>query len=129
MTPYVRAWLDAFWFTQAVEVPIYVLALRTRRQRPGAERDALDRLPVQIAVAFAASLITHPIVWFVIPHIPDQSYRVFIVRAEAFAWIAEAIWFWALGGFKYGRALLVSLLANAASAGIGEILRHFFGWP
>jgi hypothetical protein len=129
VTPYVRQWFDAFWFTQAVEVPIYVAALRRLRQRDRAAPDWLDRLPWQIAVAFAASLLTHPIVWFVIPHIPHQTYRQFIVRAEGFAWVAEALWVAGIGGFRYGRALLVSLAANAASAGLGELCRYFIGWP
>lgn len=129
MTPYVRAWFDAFWFTQAVEVPIYVAALRALRRREGAAPGPLDRLPVQIALAFGASLMTHPIVWFVIPKIPHRNYTEFVIRAEAFAWVAEGIYLWALGGVRYGRALLLSLLANAASAGLGEILRYFVGWP
>ncbi len=121
MSPDLRAWLDAFLFTQAVEVPIYVAAMR--RLRPP--------VPVVTAVAigFGASLITHPIVWFEIPRLPFRSYEQMVACAEAFAVVAEGLWLYAVGVFPMRRAMLVSLVANAASATLGLVLRYYVGWP
>ena len=122
------AWLVAFVFTQCIEIPIYVRALRGR--------------PV---VAFGASAITHPIVWFVIPRMWVRSYLsliawspLFIVRApiaryacmvllaESFAIAVEALY---LRAFDVRRAFAWSLLANGASVTLGLLSRAAFGWP
>ncbi len=103
-------WLNAFIFTQLVEVPIYV------RFIPGEHRAAR---------AFVASLVTHPIVWFVIPLL-ELPYYPYAFVAELFAWLTEAVYMHWLG---VRRPLLVSLLANAASAGLGPICRELIGWP
>src|SRR5262249_35014609 len=55
-------WIYAFLFTQAVEVPIYVFALRG-----GPETPPQRALAKRVLIAFGASALTHPIVWFVIP--------------------------------------------------------------
>ena len=112
-------WVVAFAFTQAVEVPLWVLALdgyRTPRQRRA----------TQAAIAFGASALTHPIVWFVFPRIVPFGYVVMVAAAEAFAVVAEAIYMRAFG-LRY--ALLWSLLINGASAGLGFACRAAFGWP
>lgn len=124
-TKAITAWLSGFLFTQAVEVPLYVAAMRA-----WADEDApfRPRLPAQIAVAFGASLITHPVVWFVIPRIPG-SYELMMVRAELFAVVVEALYLYALGVFRMRRAAAVSLLANGASFSLGLLSRWLFGWP
>jgi len=117
------AWLGAFLFTQAVEVPIYLSALRraddanTRAPRPLARR---------LVLAFGASMITHPIVWFVIPLLPYRHYWEMVLRAEAFAFAVEGIYLGALG---VQRPFLWSLVANGASVTLGLTSRHLFGWP
>lgn len=123
----VGRWALAFVLTQAIEVPIYVRGLKAR---PG--------------VAFAASAITHPVVWWVMPAVwraayvaargMDRGFRLgevgyfvgYGVVAEGFAVGVEAAWFRMLG---YRRALLWSVLANGASALTGLGLRAVFGWP
>jgi hypothetical protein len=119
-----RAWLSAFLFTQAVEVPIYVVALR----RWG-DRARFGALPVAVAVGFGASLLTHPIVWFEIPRMPFRSYGEMVAFAETFAVVAEGLYLYAVGAFVFRRAMLVSLLANGASASLGLVLRELVGWP
>ncbi|MCC6551948.1 MAG: hypothetical protein IT372_02855 [Polyangiaceae bacterium] len=105
-----KAWLSAFLFTQVVEVPIY-------RGLAGT-----GWLP-----AFGASALTHPIVWFVIPSLWRDNYWGMVALAETFAVVAEAIY---LGvGFGVKHPLRWSLLANAASAGLGLASRAAFGWP
>ena len=119
MSPALGAWLSAFLFTQAVEIPIY-----TR---------ALGRVPhglaVKIAIAFGASALTHPIVWFVIPGLLTRSYEEMVVGAELFAVLVEGFYLHALGVFDLRRAMLWSLLANASSASLGLASRAIFGWP
>jgi hypothetical protein len=107
---YLQAWLVAFIFTQMVEVPIYAVGLRVR-----------------IAVAFGASAITHPIVWFVIFRFLPLSYFWLAVSAEAFAFAVEAAYFALL--FRRPRAWLWSAVANAASFGTGMLSRWLFGTP
>jgi hypothetical protein len=107
----IRPWLIAFAFTQLVEVPIYSVGLRCN-----------------VLVAFGASAITHPIVWFVIcgPYW-DAGYWTKVVVAELFAWSVEACYFAFL--FKKRRAWLWSLVANGASLGAGLASRALFGVP
>jgi hypothetical protein len=107
---YVQAWLQAFAFTQMVEVPIYVVGLR-----------------VSVPAAFVASAITHPVIWFVIfPYLP-LPYAWTVVCAEAFAYLVEAAYFaWLL---RRRRAWLWSAVANGASFGVGMLARWLFGAP
>lgn len=108
-------WLSAFVFTQLVEVPIYAAFMR------GDDRP----VPRRAALAFVASAFTHPIVWFVLTHL-RLPYGSYAFVAELFAWLAEAVYMFALG---VRRPLLASLVANATSAGVGHISRETFGWP
>src|SRR5689334_18085550 len=98
MSPALSAWLSGFAFTQIVEVPIYVAAMR---RTPSDDHPLLRRLPVQIALAFGASLVTHPIVWFVIPRIRFDSYGQMVACAESFAVAVEALYFYALYVFDF----------------------------
>ena len=99
------AWLRAFAFTQIIEVPIY--------------RRALDG---RTAVAFGASLITHPIVWLAsIPLSPKLGLWPYIALAELFAWLVEA-GYMHLFGLK--RALMWSAIANGASFGLGTAAHY-----
>ena len=114
-------WLLAFAVTQVVECPIYVAALG----RDGPKRSLRDRL----SLAFAASAITHPVVWFVIPHLwrvtgQGTGYAGLVVTSEAFAVLVEAE---LLRGFGLRRSLVWSLVANGASAGLGYLLLPVLG--
>lgn len=136
MSPATLAWLSAFCFTQAVEIPIYVVAIRRARDRDDAREPDLPELPAwaetapaRIAAAFGASLVTHPIVWFLIPRLPLGSYGAMIVFAETFAVVAEGFYFAALGLAPLRRAMLWALVANVTSASLGLASRHVLGWP
>jgi hypothetical protein len=118
LTARLLPWLLAFAFTQLVEVPIY--------------RRALDG---RLLVAFGASAITHPVVWFFFPWLfahwaplePSPAhYWTMVAAAETFAVGVEAIW---LAAFGLPRALLWSLLANGSSLGLGLLSRWIFGSP
>ena len=107
---YFQAWAVAFLFTQMVEVPIYAVGLR-----------------VGIPSAFGASAITHPLLWFVLFPYLNLSYVWQIVVGESFAVLVEAAYFAFL--LRRRRALLLSVLANAASFGTGMLSRCLFGVP
>ena len=89
---YFHAWLSAFAFTQALEVPIYVVGLG--RDRAGGP----PGWPARVGLAFLASAVTHPCVWYVIPRIfyspwfdgladawpalDERRYEVFFVKGR-----------------------------------------------
>lgn len=104
------AWLMAFAFTQAVEVPIYLRAKAGWR------------------AAVLASTLTHPVVWFGFATVRGwvHSYSATVVVMEAFAIILEAIW---LSAHKVKHPFLWSLGANLASVTLGFASRALFGWP
>ena len=112
-------WALALAFTQVVEAPIYATAIGDAR--PPRERWAL---------ALAASFLTHPLVWFVIPDVvatiaPDASHWSAIAVSETFAVVAEALWL-ALFGVRH--ALGLALLANGASFTLGLFAYVYLAW-
>lgn len=122
------AWLSAFGFTQAVEVPIYLAVMA---------RQKLDLTWLSRALlAFGVTAFTHPIVFFVLPLTmrafqagglnPNQAWWAYVAVAETFAVGAEA---YILAMFSVRRPLLLSFAANGASAGLGLLSRHLFHWP
>ena len=114
MPVWLSAWLGGFFVTQIVEVPIYAVALRGR-----------------LHIAFLASMLTHPIVWFVLPEVAQRlgiGYWTYVVIAEAFAVSAEALLLAKLGDLGK-KAWGWALVANASSVASGLLCRHFFGWP
>ena len=102
-------WLAAFLLTQLVEVPIYGYALRGR-----------------LLLAFAASAITHPIVWFVIQPLWPGRYYQGVLLAETFAVAVEALYL--RRAAELPRAWAWSIGANAASVMASVITRAFFRW-
>jgi hypothetical protein len=113
---YFAAWVRSFAFTQIVEVPIYLRGVPGNRWRAG-------------AIAFGASALTHPIVWYVFPRLHFASYLRMAVAAEAFAFLAEAVYLWCFGVRGPARALGWSTLANGASLGLSLLSRALFGVP
>jgi hypothetical protein len=125
----IAAWLDAFAFTQIVEVPVYVLAIRHAQRAGWSERPR--ELESQVLLAFGASAITHPMVWYLIPRVVDpyRHYGEYVAFAESFAVLVEAFYLRSLHVVWLRRALVISLVANALSAGLGELCRRAFGFP
>lgn len=122
----------AFATTQLVEVPIFALALRSARpSRP---------LAARAAIAFGASAITHPVVWYVMPRVTlallvlvarggfslgvTAATLVYGALAEGFAVVVEAAY---LRAFGVRRALLWALFANAASVLVGTAVVLLLG--
>ena len=106
-------WLNAFLLTQIVEMPIYVFGM-------GKEKPLTTRL----AVAFCASALTHPIVWYIFPMLrpSGMSFITMAVAAEIFAVGVEALY---LHWCRMPRPLLWAFLANAISVSIGLLIRFW----
>jgi len=122
----IARFLLAFTLTQIVEIPLYTTALGIRR-----------------SVAFGASAITHPIVWWVMPALWRLVYVSYLrglslgetgyflgygVMAEGFAVLSEAAYFrfWGLTGRQ---SLVWATVANAVSSLLGWARRAATGWP
>jgi hypothetical protein len=109
-----QAWAVAFLLTEAVEAPIYAVALRH-----------LNRVP-RFMLAFGASLLTHPFVWLFVSAFGAPEYWKAVTISEIFAVLVEA---------GYLRALAASsvfgwsIFANASSLGIGLLCRMIWGIP
>lgn len=110
-------WLTAFVLTQLVEMGVYVQALP--EERPRRER---------LAIAFCASAVTHPLVWFVIPDVTTSlglSWWPSVGIAETFAVLAEAA---LLACFGVRAPLLWALGANGVSFLLGLVCYTRLGW-
>jgi hypothetical protein len=104
----VTLWLAAFAITQLVEVPIYFLA-----------QDGERPWPQRLCLAFGASAVTHPFVWYLFPEL-IHPWWLMVVAAESFAVLVEAGWF-AVFGLR--KALLWALVANGTSVCVGFVLQ------
>jgi hypothetical protein len=135
-------WFAAFVFTQALEVPIYYVALGKRADPRTGEVLTRESGLWRAGFAFLASMATHPYVWFVIPSLfysplwdsltyqwpglEGWRYPLFFVTAESFAVVIEAL---LLRALRVPSPFLWALVANAFSAFTGILLRELVGWP
>ena len=103
----------ALLLTLAIEIPIVTVGL-ARWYRVPAPRGA--------TIAAGASLLTHPIVWFILPGLVTGSLTYLLV-AEGFAWLVEAGVFWLATRRDPVGLLLLSLVVNLASFTVGGLLR------
>ena len=105
----------ALLLTLAIEIPIAAGGM-VRWYRVPARRGAW--------IAAGASVLTHPVVWFVLPGllVPTVGSLGYLVAAEASAWLIEAGIFWLAIRRDLVGLLLLSLLANLASFGAGGLL-------
>ena len=105
----------AFTLTQVIEITVGMLLWKD-------EKVSSIR---KIATLFGASLITHPMVWFVFPEIRDEggySYGEYLLMAESYAYGVEALYYYA---FRIKRPILLSVLANSCSFLTGVFLYEF----
>jgi hypothetical protein len=119
----VAVWLVIFTLTCVLELPIYLLPLR-------------PVLPLRLGIVLllGLNLATHPIVWFLLPRIFENQVH-YVLAAEAFAVIVEGLILGALArrqrweGWGWLSAVGLAFLANACSAGIGEVIAYrLVGW-
>lgn len=106
-----RAWLLAFLITQAIEVPIYAIGLRRRG------------LSTASLLGAGASACSHPLMWFVIQPLmlPRVDYTAFVITAELFAWVSEALYM-RMASVAWRSSLVLSLVANSISVTLGMVL-------
>ena len=106
------SWSFAFALTLLCELPVYVFALR----RP------LGGAMAALAVGVVVNLATHPLAWTLAVHqlVPWLGIEAAVTVAEAALVFAAAR---ALGRrLPVHESFLVSLAANALSAGVGLIV-------
>lgn len=121
MMPYTRewfiAWLMALTITLAAEVPAYVWQLGRPRARA-------------VLVGATASLLTHPVLWYVVTpwlmRSPSLGWNpVTWAAAEAVISLVEGLWVWAWyrSRLSFGACVRIALIANLTSIIVGEIVR------
>jgi hypothetical protein len=109
-----QAWAIAFLFTEAIEAPIYAVALRHFKLVP------------RLLLAFGASVITHPLLWLFVSAFGYHDYWKVVTIAEFCAVVVEAGYLRALG---LSSVLGWSIFANASSFGLGLLFRMIWGIP
>ncbi len=112
---YERQFLTALAATITIESGVILgLARITRDDTPS------DRLA---ACAAAASALTLPYVWYVLPSFVPEQTQLFWV--EAFAVVIEAIFYRLFLSATWTQAIIYSAVANAASLSFGLAVRSF----
>jgi hypothetical protein len=111
-------WFLAFLVTLVIEAPIVVVLVRH------VDRDLL-RLGI---VLVFANLATHLAVWYVITQLLLVGTWQYLLVAETWAVLAEALIYWAaVRGLSARRALAVAAVANVTSFAAGRLLVAL--WP
>ena len=111
-------WFAAFLLTLAVEVPIGVFLLR--RAEPNVARAA--------ALVVFANLVSHPMVWFVWTQVFLIGTAEYVIAVETWAIAIEAVFYAVVvRGLGPGRAVLIAVVANAASFAVGRVVAQL--WP
>lgn len=108
-------WLYIFCLTYLLELPVYLILTR-RVLRPH----------LGLLVCLGLNLLTHPLVWFVLPGAIESQVH-YVLVAEAFAVLTEGIALVALArwrrweGWPWLSLIGLAFLANAWSAAVGEL--------
>ena len=108
-------WITAFTITQIIEITIGCFIWK----------DEKISLYKRILTIFGASLITHPMVWFVFSDIRRDgnfSYAEYLLMAETYAYSVEALYYYV---FKVKRPILLSCAANTGSFLTGLIIFEY----
>lgn len=104
-------YLPYFLKTFALELPIYYLFLRN-----------LKNIPTILKINSIVNLATHPIVFYIIPLILMQlnsTYLHYLITAEIFAPLTEALILYRFYRLSPGRALIAAICANLFSWSLG----------
>jgi hypothetical protein len=105
---------SALMLTLAVELPVVIVLLR--------RASVVVVWPRAVTVIVLASLVTHPLAWRVARALSPDEYTLGIAIIEAVVVAVEALWLRALLPIGLKTAALTSLIANAASFGVGALL-------
>lgn len=77
-----------------------------------------------IAAGLLPSLLTHPLAWQAWSRLSPYDYAVGVTLIEAVVWLAEAVLLKMLLQLWWRRALLLSMVTNAASFALGYLFNH-----
>lgn len=110
---YETKFLISAGITCAVEVPIVVVAGRFLK-------GAHESIYKWVFVAFFASLLTLPYLWFVLPPYFDKSYYPYV--GEGIVVVVEAFLYVSFFSLKIRHAFLLSLVANFVSFWVGRVI-------
>lgn len=91
----------------------------------GVKKQLLSGKEILSATVFA-NLLTLPYVWFVFPYLIINFFTAIWI-SEILVFIVEAIFYKIYLRLSYRNALLVSLIANVVSFGIGKLLHTLLG--
>ncbi|MDJ0764895.1 MAG: hypothetical protein QNJ97_18075 [Myxococcota bacterium] len=128
-----QLWIKAFVFTLMIEIPIFVFVARLDNRGKDCP---IWRLCLAGAVG---TCVTHPLLWFAWPVVLDElaritgmawisDYRTYIVCGELFAVFIEVYSFFKIvRTIRLSNAIAASFIANAASFGLGALLKGQ-GW-
>jgi hypothetical protein len=106
-------WARAFGLTLVVELLVVV---------PFLSRHVTARWR-RLALVTFAQLVSHPVLWFVLPALLPAG-AAFLVTAECWAWLAEALLYSAaVPSLGPRTSLVIAFAANAASLTAGLVLR------
>ena len=127
MTGYEKAWLEAFIFTQLIEVVVGLIWLKVI-----IHQHVLSWFQT-ILVIFSATTITHPPLWFLLPKLMSYfklSYLSYLIIGEVLVILCETWWYrWTCfqkqSVHAWGEALKLSLTVNCTSWWLGNyFLNH-----
>ncbi len=107
----------ALLLTITIEAPVVITALNGR-VRP------FSKL---LVFAIVPTLITHPMLWAAMVNKPTMiPYHAGVVIAEALVIMAEAYILRLMSKLSFSFCIVISLIANAASAMIGSLILRSF---
>jgi hypothetical protein len=111
---YETKFLVSLGTTLAIEIPLVALIMRyvIRLREVSFWKVAF--------VAFLASTLTLPYLWFVLS--PYVDARFYLLIGESFVVLFEMVIFWLLLGVRIHKAFAVSLVVNVASYYLGGLL-------
>lgn len=105
---------SALMLTLAVELPVVIVLLR--------RASVVVAWPRAVTVIVLASLVTHPFAWRAARALSPDEHTLGIAIIEAVVVAVEALWLRALLPISLRTSVLTSLIANAASFGVGALL-------
>jgi len=117
-----HSFLTSLIFTIIVETSVVFALLKS------VLRDDRVNPKFLLFVCIFANFATVPYVWFVLPGVLGWSRSAALIISEPFVFIVEALFYWIVLDIDWKKALLISLVANAASYFLGPLLRGAGLW-
>ncbi len=119
---FVHRFLTSLAFTSGIETIVLILLLKF------VFRKSHVSLEQAIFAGLYASFSTISYVWFVFPYLTNWQPPTYVIFAEVFAFIVEAIFYRFMLRISWRDAFLASLICNAVSYFLGPVLRASGFW-